>query len=70
MVLIIPSEIGSKKSYFEVIDSLLLKMYYLYKNSPKKCQDLQDVVRSFKDSFDESSTRPPRAHSLFYELED
>ena len=39
---------GLKTTYFEVIDNLLLKMYYLYENSPKKCQELQDVVESLR----------------------
>ena len=54
-------------TYFDVIDNLLLKMYYLYENSPKKCRELQDVVKSLKASFDEGEvpkggTRPLRAH--------
>ena len=58
---------GLKITYFEVIDNLLLKMYYLYENSPKKCQELQDVVESLRASFDErevpkGGTRPLRAH--------
>ena len=35
-----------------MIDNLLLKMYYLYKNSPKKYRELEDVVGSLKASFD------------------
>ena len=31
---------GLKATYFDVIDNLLLKMYYLYENSPKKCREL------------------------------
>ena len=42
-------------------------MCYLYENSPKKCRELQDVVESFKASFDEGKmpkggTHPLRAH--------
>ena len=58
---------GLKVTYFEVIDNLLLKMYYLYEHSPKKCRELKDVVESLKASFDEGEvpkggTRPLRAH--------
>ena len=46
---------------------MLLKIYYLYEKSPKKCRQLQDVVESLKASFGEGEvpkggTRPLRAH--------
>ena len=58
---------GLKGTYFDKIDHLLLKMYYLYEKSPKKCRQLQDVVESLKASFGEAQvpeggTRPLRAH--------
>jgi len=71
LVLITPSGIGRKGGlkalYFDVIDNVLLKMYYLYENSPKKCRKLQDVFESLKASFDEEivpkgGTHPLRAH--------
>jgi len=42
-------------------------MYYLYEKSPKKCQELQDVIESIRFSFDEEElpkggTQPLRAH--------
>jgi len=49
---------GLKATDFDISDNLLLKMYYLYENSPKKCCELQDVVESLKASFDEE----PRWH--------
>jgi len=58
---------GLKSTYFDEIDNLLLKMYYLYEKSPKKCQQLQDVIESLKASFGEAEvpkggTHPLRAH--------
>jgi len=58
---------GLKSTYFDKIDNLLLKMYYLYEKSPKMCQQLQDVIENLKASFGEAEvlkggTRPLRAH--------
>ena len=33
-----------KSTFFPVIDELLLQVYYLYEKSPKKCQELSEVV--------------------------
>ncbi len=35
-----------KNTFFNTIDDLLLRLYYLYQNSPKKCRELEDVVVS------------------------
>ena len=43
-----------KSTYFDVIDDLLLKLYYLYEKSPKKCRQLEDVVASLKECLDPS----------------
>ena len=37
-----------KGSYFDTIDELLLRLYYLYEKSPKKLRELGDVVASLK----------------------
>ena len=29
---------------FDTIDEILLKLYYLYEKSPKKCRELEDLV--------------------------
>ena len=56
-----------KNTYFSTIDKLLLRMYYLYENSPKKCRQLQDIVDELKQCFDpsvvpsEGGNRPLRA---------
>lgn len=38
-----------KSTYFDSIDDLLLKLYLLYKKSPKKCHQLEDVVASLRE---------------------
>ena len=41
-------ELGSKDAlkgtYFEGIDDILLRLYYIYTKSPKKCRELNDIV--------------------------
>lgn len=37
-----------KKMAFDLIDDLLLRLYYLYEKSPKKCCELEDVVSDLK----------------------
>ena len=34
-----------KNTYFATIDEMLLRLYYIYKKSPKKCRELEDIVR-------------------------
>ena len=33
-----------KSTYFSDVDDFLLRVYYLYSKSPKKCKELEDVV--------------------------
>lgn len=33
-----------KGTLFTAIDEMLLRVYYLYKNSPKKCYKLDEVI--------------------------
>ena len=33
-----------KSTYFSTIDDVLMRLYYFYNNSAKKCQELDDVV--------------------------
>ena len=37
-----------KNTYFSTIDDLLLRLYFLYENSPKKCRELEDIVAELK----------------------
>ena len=54
-------------TYFSHIDEFLMRVYYLYSKSPKKCQELEDVVSELKECFDSSEfpgdrgVRPLRA---------
>ena len=56
-----------KSTFFDTIDDLLLRMYYLYEKSPKKCRALDDIVLELKSCFEESAVplkggiRPIRA---------
>ena len=37
---------------FNLIDELLLKLYYIYENSPKKCHELADIAEDLKQFFE------------------
>jgi hypothetical protein len=37
-----------KPTFFSCIDELLLQVYYLYENSPKKCKELDGVIEELK----------------------
>ena len=37
-----------KGSSFDLIDETLLRLYYLYEKSPKKCRPLEDITDQFK----------------------
>lgn len=49
-----------KGTAFYLIDDLLLKLYYLYEKSPKKCRELQDIVTDLKEClrFDDDGIKP------------
>ena len=48
---------------FDSIDDMLLRLYYLYEKSPKKCIELESVCADLKEclEFDEDGIRPVRA---------
>lgn len=56
-----------KNTYFASIDEMLLRLYYLYEKSPKKCHQLEDIVTELKTCLDSDDfshkrgTRPLRA---------
>lgn len=52
-----------KDSSFALIDELLLRLYYIYQNSPKKCRELADIIDDLKEffDFDGGGIRPIRA---------
>ena len=49
---------------FKLIDDMLLKLYSLYQRSPKKCQQLDEIIIDLKECFgcDEGGTRPVKAN--------
>ena len=55
------------KTYFTTVDELLLRIYYLYEKSPKKCHELNEVVAELKQCLEsgdlpaEGGNRPLRA---------
>lgn len=52
-----------KGTAFDAIDDMLLKLYYLYEKSPKKCRQLEDVISDLNNSitFNDGGSRPIRA---------
>ena len=48
---------------FDAIDEMLLRLYYLYEKSPKKCRELEEIVSDLKQclQFDDGGTKPIRA---------
>ena len=49
---------------FHDIDDMLLRLYYLYEKSPKKCRELSDLIEDLKEvfQFPEGGNLPMRAH--------
>ena len=54
---------GLKGTGFHDINDLILKMYYLYKRSPKKLRQLKELVEIYSDSFDilDRGVKPKKA---------
>ena len=51
-------------TYFDVVDNMLLKMYYLYEKSPKKLRELKEIFDLVKESMefnDGDGLKPVRA---------
>ena len=62
-------ELACKDSFssnlFRDVDDMLLRVYYLYEKSPKKCRELSDLVDDLKQVFefpDDGGNLPVRAH--------
>ena len=53
-----------KGTYFDSIDDMLLRLYYLYEKSPKKSRELVDIIKDLKEflSFDDNGIKPIRAN--------
>ena len=52
-----------KGTCFELIDEMLLRLYYLYEKSPKKCRELEDIISDLKEClcFEDAGVKPVRA---------
>ncbi len=52
-----------KGTSFDLIDEMLLRLYYIYEKSPKKCRELEEVITDLKQfiQFDDSGIKPVRA---------
>ena len=52
-----------KGTAFDDIDEMMLRLYYLYKNSPKKCRELEHVISNLREcvEFESSGKKPLRA---------
>lgn len=52
-----------KKTYFNTVDEMLLRIYYLYEKSPKKLRELKDIHEIVRETFEfeDGGVRPIRA---------
>ena len=52
-----------KGTSFDLVDEMLLCLYYIYDKSAKKCRELERIVSDLKDcfQFDDDGVRPLRA---------
>ena len=52
-----------KGTSFDLIDDMLLRLYYIYEKSPKKCRELEEVIKDLQQfiQFEDSGTKPVRA---------
>jgi hypothetical protein len=50
-------------TFFDSIDELLLRLYYVYEKSPKKCRELETIVSDLREcfEFDDNGVKPVRA---------
>lgn len=52
-----------KGTAFDAIDDFLLRLYYLYEKSMKKCRELEDLITDLREclSFDDAGVKPVRS---------
>lgn len=53
-----------KSTSFDLTDDMLLRLYYIYEKSPKKCRELEEIVTELQQclQFDSAGVRPVRAN--------
>lgn len=51
-----------KGTSFDLMDDMLLRLYYIYEKSPKKCRKLEEVIKDLQQfiQFEDSRTKPVR----------
>ena len=52
-----------KQTSFDLIDDMLLRLYLLYENSPKRCRQLEEIMIDLREllSIEDSGVKPVRA---------
>jgi len=52
-----------KHTHFELVDDMLLRLYLLYESSPKKCCELEEIVKELRECLfiEDGGMRPVRA---------
>ena len=52
-----------KDTMFILIDEMLLRLYYVYKKSPKKCREINDIITDLQEyiKFVSVGIRPVRS---------
>ena len=52
-----------KHTHFELVNNMLLRLYFLYESSPKKCRELEEIVTELREclSIEDGGMRPVRA---------
>ena len=52
-----------RNTNFDLVDEMLLRLYYVYEKSPKKCKELETIISDLKEcfEFDDEGVRPVRA---------
>jgi hypothetical protein len=52
-----------KATVFNDVDDMLVKLYYIYEKSPKKCRELEEIILDLKESLcmEDGGVKPVRA---------
>lgn len=64
MVPCTPPRIGALTgTIFDLVDDMLLRLFYLYNKSAKKCREIKDVISDLQEclTFDDNGVKPVRA---------
>ena len=59
----------TSSSLYTTIDEMLMRAYYLYEKSPKKCHELDDVVASLRQCLEEDEMPAVGATGLYVHVE-